>query len=77
MLVCRYVRRGRCLTQSSYLSSVDWSGDSEHIRVNTGEGELVVVDTTLCRLVTDTHLTTVTWGHMMTSSWCMNRMGEE
>ena len=56
MLVCRYVRRGRCLAQSSYLSSVDWSGDSEHIRVNTGERELVVVDTTLCRLVTDTHL---------------------
>ncbi|XP_075977053.1 echinoderm microtubule-associated protein-like 2 isoform X7 [Anticarsia gemmatalis] len=58
----RYSRLGKCLGHSSYITHLDWSEDSQYIRSNSGDYELLYWNATTCRQVpTPTQLRDVTW----------------
>ncbi|XP_028161969.1 echinoderm microtubule-associated protein-like 2 isoform X3 [Ostrinia furnacalis] len=48
----RYSRVGKCLGHSSYITHLDWSEDSQYIRSNSGDYELLFWNATTCRQVT-------------------------
>ncbi|KAI8432436.1 hypothetical protein MSG28_004830 [Choristoneura fumiferana] len=47
----RYTRIGKCLGHSSYITHLDWSEDSQYIRSNSGDYELLYWNATTCRQV--------------------------
>ncbi|XP_060804047.1 echinoderm microtubule-associated protein-like 2 isoform X3 [Amyelois transitella] len=47
----RYTRIGKCLGHSSYITHLDWSEDSQYIRSNSGDYELLFWNATTCRQV--------------------------
>ncbi|XP_053608612.1 echinoderm microtubule-associated protein-like 2 isoform X2 [Plodia interpunctella] len=47
----RYTRVGKCLGHSSYITHLDWSEDSQYIRSNSGDYELLFWNATTCRQV--------------------------
>jgi len=49
----RYIRMGRCLAQSSFLTHLDWSEDSVHIQANNADKEVIVLTAALCRVIND------------------------
>ncbi|XP_063365069.1 echinoderm microtubule-associated protein-like 2 [Cydia amplana] len=58
----RYTRVGKCLGHSSYITHLDWSEDSQYIRSNSGDYELLYWNATTCRQVpTPTSLRDATW----------------
>ncbi|XP_037293289.1 echinoderm microtubule-associated protein-like 2 isoform X5 [Manduca sexta] len=58
----RYSRLGKCLGHSSYITHLDWSEDSQYIRSNSGDYELLFWNATTCRQVTSaTSVRDVTW----------------
>ncbi|XP_045451782.1 echinoderm microtubule-associated protein-like 2 [Melitaea cinxia] len=48
----RYSRLGKCLGHSSFITHLDWSEDSQYIRSNSGDYELLFWNATTCRQVT-------------------------
>ncbi|XP_028026451.1 echinoderm microtubule-associated protein-like 2 isoform X3 [Bombyx mandarina] len=48
----RYSRLGKCLGHSSYITHLDWSEDSQYIRSNSGDYELLFWNAMTCRQVT-------------------------
>ncbi|XP_026332569.1 echinoderm microtubule-associated protein-like 2 isoform X3 [Hyposmocoma kahamanoa] len=58
----RYSRLGKCLGHSSYITHLDWSEDSEYIRSNSGDYELLYWNATTCRQITSaTQMRDVSW----------------
>ncbi|XP_059062847.1 echinoderm microtubule-associated protein-like 2 isoform X2 [Achroia grisella] len=58
----RYTRIGKCLGHSSYITHLDWSEDSQYIRSNSGDYELLFWNATTCRQVTSaSSLRDVSW----------------
>ncbi|CAH0727246.1 unnamed protein product, partial [Brenthis ino] len=58
----RYSRRGKCLGHSSFITHLDWSEDSQYIRSNSGDYELLFWNATTCRQVTSaSSLRDVAW----------------
>jgi len=49
----RYMRMGRYLAQSVFLTHLDWSEDSAHIQANNADKEVLVITAALCRVVTN------------------------
>ncbi|CAG9788426.1 unnamed protein product [Diatraea saccharalis] len=47
----RYSRVGKCLGHSSFITHLDWSEDSQYIRSNSGDYELLFWNATTCRQV--------------------------
>ncbi|XP_072929850.1 echinoderm microtubule-associated protein-like 2 [Epargyreus clarus] len=47
----RYSRLGKCLGHSSYITHLDWSEDSQYIRSNSGDYELLFWNASTCRQV--------------------------
>ncbi|XP_050666852.1 echinoderm microtubule-associated protein-like 2 isoform X2 [Leptidea sinapis] len=47
----RYSRLGKCLGHSSFITHVDWSQDSQYLRSNSGDYELLYWNATTCRQV--------------------------
>ncbi|XP_049875343.1 echinoderm microtubule-associated protein-like 2 isoform X3 [Pectinophora gossypiella] len=58
----RYSRLGKCLGHSSYITHLDWSEDSQYIRSNSGDYELLYWNATTCRQVPNaTSMRDVSW----------------
>ncbi|KAM3959706.1 echinoderm microtubule-associated protein-like 2 isoform 3-T3 [Aphomia sociella] len=58
----RYTRIGKCLGHSSYITHLDWSEDSQYIRSNSGDYELLFWNATTCRQVpTSSSMRDVVW----------------
>ncbi|KAH9628734.1 hypothetical protein HF086_003688 [Spodoptera exigua] len=58
----RYSRLGKCLGHSSYITHLDWSADSQYIRSNSGDYELLYWNATTCRQIPQpTSMRDVTW----------------
>ncbi|CAK1582473.1 unnamed protein product [Parnassius mnemosyne] len=58
----RYSRLGKCLGHSSYITHLDWSEDSQYIRSNSGDYELLYWNATTCRQITNpTSMRDVVW----------------
>ncbi|XP_039756795.1 echinoderm microtubule-associated protein-like 2 isoform X2 [Pararge aegeria] len=58
----RYSRLGKCLGHSSFITHLDWSEDSQYIRSNSGDYELLFWNATTCRQVpSPTSLRDVAW----------------
>ncbi|XP_045773907.1 echinoderm microtubule-associated protein-like 2 isoform X2 [Maniola jurtina] len=58
----RYSRLGKCLGHSSYITHLDWSEDSQYIRSNSGDYELLFWNATTCRQVpSPTSMRDVAW----------------
>ncbi|XP_041981397.1 echinoderm microtubule-associated protein-like 2 isoform X2 [Aricia agestis] len=47
----RYSRVGKCPGHSSYITHVDWSEDSQYLRTNSGDYELLYWNATTCRQI--------------------------
>ncbi|XP_026730498.1 echinoderm microtubule-associated protein-like 2 isoform X3 [Trichoplusia ni] len=58
----RYSRLGKCLGHSSYITHLDWSEDSQYIRSNSGDYELLFWNATTCRQIPSaTSMRDVVW----------------
>ncbi|XP_045499544.1 echinoderm microtubule-associated protein-like 2 [Colias croceus] len=58
----RYSRLGKCLGHSSFITHLDWSEDSQYIRSNSGDYELLYWNATTCRQIpSPTALRDVVW----------------
>lgn len=58
----RYSRLGKCLGHSSYITHLDWSEDSQYIRSNSGDYELLYWNATTCRQIpAPTSMRDVSW----------------
>ncbi|XP_022113185.1 echinoderm microtubule-associated protein-like 2 isoform X1 [Pieris rapae] len=58
----RYSRLGKCLGHSSFITHLDWSEDSQYIRSNSGDYELLYWNATTCRQITSpTSMRDVIW----------------
>ncbi|XP_047533848.1 echinoderm microtubule-associated protein-like 2 isoform X1 [Vanessa atalanta] len=47
----RYSRLGKCLGHSSFITHLDWSEDSQYIRSNSGDYEVLFWNATTCRQI--------------------------
>ncbi|XP_055316074.1 echinoderm microtubule-associated protein-like 2 isoform X2 [Sitodiplosis mosellana] len=53
----RFAKVGRCAGHSSYVKHVDWSEDSQVLRSNSGDYEVLYWNPTLCRQITSSSTT--------------------
>ncbi|KAJ3659306.1 hypothetical protein Zmor_011002 [Zophobas morio] len=61
----KYNRVGRCMGHSSYITHVDWSTDSQTLRTNSGDYELLYWNAATCRQIPQT-------GVMRDVEWATN-----
>ncbi|XP_018904469.2 echinoderm microtubule-associated protein-like 2 isoform X3 [Bemisia tabaci] len=50
----KYSRVGRCAGHSSFITHLDWSGDSQYIRSNSGDYEILFWNASTCRQIPQT-----------------------